>query len=64
MRQAVGALPEALKKNQPADTTVMLGQIVKELQAVGETLAKIEQQTAISMTPAQHQRAIAVAGGT
>jgi hypothetical protein len=64
MRQAVGALPEALKKNQPGgDYTVTLGSIVKELQTVGETLQKIEQHPAISMTPAQHQRALVVAGG-
>lgn len=62
MRQAVGALPEALKKNLPGDTTVTLGLIVKDLQAVGGTLSKIEQHPAVSMTPAAHQRAIVAAG--
>jgi Family of unknown function (DUF6118) len=59
MRQAV----EFLGKNQPGDTTVTLGEIVKALQVVGEHLQKIEQHPAISMTPAQYQRALVVAGG-
>lgn len=59
MRQAV----EFLGKNQPGDTTVTLGEIVKALQVVGEHLQKIEQHPAITMTPAQHQRALVVAGG-
>ena len=59
MRQGV----EFLGKNQPGDTTVTLGEIVKALQVVGEHLQKIEQHPAISMTPAQHQRALVVAGG-
>jgi len=63
MRQAVGGLPEALKRGQGGDITVTLGSIAKELQTVGEILAKIEQHPAISMTPAAHQRAIVVASG-
>ena len=62
MRQAVGALPEALKRSQGGDITDTLGQIAKELQTVGGTLAKIEQHPAISMTPAQHQRLSSPAG--
>src|ERR1035438_915897 len=63
MRQAVESLPAALKKDQPGDTTATLGFIVKGLEAVGDNLAKLEQNPALQLTPAAHQRALAVAGG-
>ncbi len=55
MCQAVGALPEAFKRVSPAIPRLRWIRSVKELQTVGETLAKIEQHPAISMTPARHQ---------
>src|SRR5579859_1546847 len=62
MRQAMQAIPEALKKNQPIDTTETLGAIAKRLEIVGNFMAAIEQHPAIRTTPAQYHQAIAAAG--
>jgi len=62
MRQAMQAITEALKKNQPIDTTETLGAIAKRLEIVGNFMAAIEQHPAIRTTPAQYNQAIAAAG--
>jgi hypothetical protein len=62
MRQALQAIPEALKKNRPIDTTETLGAIAKKLEIVGNFMAAIEQHPAIRTTPAQYHQAIAAAG--
>jgi hypothetical protein len=61
-REAVGALPEALKRSQ-GGITITLATMAKELLAASDILQKIEQHPAIRMTPAAHQRAIVDAGG-
>jgi Family of unknown function (DUF6118) len=62
MRQALQAIPEALKKSRPIDTTETLGAIAKRLETVGNFMATIEQHPAIRTTPAQYHQAIADAG--
>src|SRR5579859_7640597 len=62
MRQAMQAIPDALKKNRPIDTTETLGAIAKKLEIVGSFMAAIEQHPAIRTTPAQYHQAIADAG--
>jgi hypothetical protein len=62
MRQALQAIPEALKKNRPIDTTETLGAIAKRLEIVGNCMAAIEQHPAIRTTPVQYHEGIAAAG--
>jgi hypothetical protein len=62
MHRALQAIPEALKKSRPADTTETLGAIAKNLEIVGSFMAKIEQHPAIRTTPAHYHQAIAAAG--
>jgi len=63
LRRAVEVLPDAWAANRPADYTDTLGAIAKKLEILASHLQAIEQHPAIRMSPAQHQRAIAAAGG-
>jgi hypothetical protein len=62
MRQAMEALPRAMKDARPVDTTETLGEIVQALRAVSAKLAEIERHPALRMTPQQYANAIAGVG--
>lgn len=63
LRRAVETLPGAWKDHKPPDYTATLGKIAQSLEEVNIRLENIEQHPALQLTPEQHQRAIASAGG-
>ena len=62
LRRAMEELPAALEGQRSPDYTTTLGQIARELAGVSERLALVERQPALKLTPAEHGRAIEMAG--
>lgn len=62
LRRTVEGLSGALAEHRPADYSLDLGRIRKELSAAGDLLTAIEAHPALRLTPQQFDRGIASVG--